>query len=311
MIDLKEELNVYIDDDTGDEYVWDGSKLILIKKGSKGNFGDKGDDWQGRAAEEAERNKEAAENGTLETAEELNNRVQRIKDALNDPDYGKKLKDEAGAARQRDVQKRELRDLEKKAKIFNSNPIIQFEGNLNSFLKKQMKMMSEPSYAKFNKKYDGTGLIRKGDRKRESPEVPYVQVYFDRSRSWDEEKTKVGRDALATLNKYVRLGKLKLVVSYFNSVVFDDYIEDGTDGTYGSPILADVQAKQPDNVIVMTDADITDCQEHVEVPGKVWYLFSGGVSDNIRSHLTGKMGTESYEIRPRDVELLNYAKGEE
>ena len=29
---LVEELNVYVDDDTGDEYVWDGSNLILVKK---------------------------------------------------------------------------------------------------------------------------------------------------------------------------------------------------------------------------------------------------------------------------------------
>ncbi|MBQ6627974.1 MAG: hypothetical protein IJH65_04080 [Methanobrevibacter sp.] len=60
--------------------------------------------------------------------------------------------------------------------------------------------------------------------------------------------------------------------------------------------MANVQATKPDNVIVMTDRDITDCREYVQVPGVVWYLFKDGKSDNIVEHLTGKTATEVFEL---------------
>jgi len=80
---LVEELNVYIDDDTGDEYLYDGTKLIKIKVGSQQSksIGDKGDE-DILAAEEIERAKEAAKGGVLETAEELEERIKRLEDAL-------------------------------------------------------------------------------------------------------------------------------------------------------------------------------------------------------------------------------------
>lgn len=295
MTNLVEELNVYIDDDTGNEYIYDGTKLILIKQGGKSAIGQKGDE-EIQAEEEAERNAEAAENGTLETAEELAERVKKLKDALEDPELAKKITKETSEKRAKEQIKKDLKKSEKELEQFRNDPIVQFEGSLNHFLKKQMKLAQEQTYSRFNRKYDGTEFIRKGIKKFEDPSVPSVQVYFDRSGSWDEEKTKVGRQALATLEKYRRTGKLKLMISYFNNKVFDTYTEMGMGGTYGTPILADIQAKRPDNVIIMTDSDITDCQEFVQVPGVVWYLFKGGVSENLRSHLRGKIATESYEI---------------
>lgn len=295
MTNLVEELNVYIDDETGNEYIYDGSKLILIKKGGETSIGQKGDE-EIQAEEEAERNEEAAKNGTLEDAQQLADRVKKLKDALEDPELAKELTKEASERVARDKIKKELKKSESEMQRFRNDPIVQFENSLNHFLKKQMKFAQEQTYTRFNKRYDGTEFIKKGIKRYEDPSVPSVQVYFDRSGSWDEEKTKVGRQALATLEKYRRTGKLKIMISYFNNTVFDTYTEQGMGGTYGTPILADVQAKRPDNVIVMTDSDITDCREYVQVPGVVWYLFKDGRSDNLESHLRGKIATESFEI---------------
>ena len=292
-IKLTEELNVYIDDDTGNEYVYDGTKLILIKKGTKAAIGDKGDE-EFQKEEERKRNEEAAKNGTLESKEELENRLKKIQDALADPEMAKKVTKEATDKKAKEDLKKQEQKAKRELERFRNDPIVKFENSLNKFLKAQIEYASEPSYNRFSRRYSDPDFILKGNQWREKKGAPTVQVYFDRSGSWDESKTKVGRAALATLNKYVRIGKLKLNISYFNSVVFDNYIENGTDGTYGSPILADVLAKRPDNVIVMTDSDITDCREYVQVPGVVWYLFSGGVSENLREHLTGKIATESY-----------------
>lgn len=295
---LLEELNVYIDDDTGDEYVYDGSKLIKIKIGSQSgkSIGDKGDkDLQ--AQEEIERAREAAKGGVIETADELAERIKKLENALNDSDIAKEITSEANDRVAKEKIKKELAKSERELKEFRNDPIVQFEGSLNHFIKKQLKMVEEQTYTRLNKKYDGTGIIRKGLKRYESEEVPIVNVYFDRSGSWGEDKTKIGRQALATLEKYIRTGKLKVNIKYFNTSIFDTYTPQGSGGTFGTPILADVLATKPDNVIVMTDADITDCKEYVQVPGVVWYLFKGGRSDNLEQHLQGKTATEAYELK--------------
>ena len=292
---LTEELNVYIDDETGDEYVYDGTKLVRIKVGTK-EIGKQGDE-DIQAQEEAERNAKAAEGGVVETAEETEERIKRLKDALEDPEMAEKITGEANEKVSKQKIQKELKRSERELQKFRNDPVVQFEGSLNHFIKKQIKLASEQTFTRLNKRYEGTGLIMKGVKKFESPEIPVVNVYFDRSGSWGEDKTKVGRQALATLDKYVRMKKLKVNIKYFNTEIFTDFTEDGWGGTWGSPILADVQATRPDNVIVMTDDDITDCREYVQVPGVVWYLFAGGVSDNIKEHLTGKTATEVFEMK--------------
>jgi len=291
---LIEELNVYIDDDTGDEYVFDGSTLVKIKVGNK-QIGDKGSE-EIRAKEEAERNEEAKKGGVIEDAEETEARIKRLQSALDNPEIAKEITRESDDHIAQQKAKKELKEQEKKLREFRNDPIIQFEGSLNHFIRKELKMVEEQTYSRLNKKYDGTGLIRKGIKRYESEEVPVINVYFDRSGSWGEDKTKIGRQALATLDKYVRMKKIKVNIKYFNDKVFTEFIPNGRGGTYGSPILADVLAEKPDNVIVMTDSDISDCKEYVQVPGVVWYLFKGGRSDNIESHLTGKMATEAFEL---------------
>ena len=227
--ELLEELNVYIDDETGDEYIWDGSRYIRIKSGKK-EIGEKGDE-DIQAEEEAKRNAEAANGGVVETAEETEARLKKLEDALEDPEMAEKITGEANEKVAKQKIKKELAKSERELRQFRNDPIVQFEGSLNHFIKKQIKLASEQTFTRLNKRYEGTGLIMKGVKKFESPEVPSVNVYFDRSGSWGEEKTRVGRQALATLDKYVRMKKLKVNIKYFNTEVFDEYTPDGSGET--------------------------------------------------------------------------------
>ena len=70
-------------------------------------------------------------------------------------------------------------------------------------------------------------------------------------------------------------------------------------GTSGTPILENIRETKPDNVIIITDNDISDCTESVTVPGAVWFLFVDGVSYNLKEHLSGKRLTKSFEIGTR------------
>ena len=171
-----------------------------------------------------------------------------------------------------------------------------------------------------NKKYAGTGVIKPGVKKHGNGKVPVINVYFDKSGSWDASKTKIGEQALGTLNNYVRQGKIKVNVYYFNNDVFtgtrafnndsgkwewfdrhDTVDGQGWGGTEPGPVIKHIQTSKPDNVIVMTDDDFDwtsdgEWNGSAEVPGAVWMLFRGGKSSKLPQHLKGKKQTKQFEL---------------
>ena len=154
-----------------------------------------------------------------------------------------------------------------------------------------------PTWTRFNKKYANTGLIRPGSSRLSQNKVPLINVYFDRSGSWNDAKTKDGERAIASLNDYVRKGQIKINLYYFsNNVHSDRRAAENEGGTEGQPILDHIEATKPDNVIVMTDSDISDCRTDTTVPGAVYFLFKGGESHNLMDHLRGKKVTQKFDI---------------
>ena len=99
---LTETAHIYVDDATGDEYIFNGKKLIKIKDGSRPNIGDKGDESE---AEEEDRKREQqikqerAEDGNSvepeETAEEREERIAKLKRFLDDPTVGDVVKSDS------------------------------------------------------------------------------------------------------------------------------------------------------------------------------------------------------------------------
>lgn len=233
-------------------------------------------------------------------------RLQRIQDKLNNVEMGADISHEAT---DKVDQERRLKDFRKRvrerqiqaaeeAKKYKENPgLFQFKESLNKFIAKELGEVKDSKWSKINKKYAGTGTIKPGISKHVSGKIPVINVYYDRSGSWDSSMTAVGDSTIATLNTYVNKGKLKIYVYYFNDRILDKDPGEGTGGTYGTPILEHIKQTRPDNVIVMTDSDIDDCEEFVVVPGAVWLLFiKNRISKNLQEHLKGRKLTRSFEL---------------
>lgn len=222
----------------------------------------------------------------------LAERVAEIKRAFEDITQLDKIEDENRAAQSAEKIARAARDVER----YNSNPIRQFKLSLNRFIADQVSEDDYDSYSRIHPSYEDSEFILPGKITRESKNIPLINVYFDVSGSFSNpEKTASARKAIASLNQYVNNGDIEIAVYYFADRVSDTQSGAGG-GTQGTPILNHVEKTKPNNVIVITDGDITDCRSTVTVPGAVWMLFYGSRSENIMSHLRGKKQNKYFDI---------------
>ena len=207
----------------------------------------------------------------------------RVKDDLVNETRVKKIKQKAARAA-------------KKAETYATSGLRQFTLNLNRFIKNAIDAGEDYSYAKTNPSYSRYGFLMPTLNPMEGP-VPSINVYHDVSFSFsDERKTTAAMQAIATLNKYVRKGEITINVYYFSDEVYSSRAAGLDKGTNGKPILDHIEATKPQNVIVITDSDITDCDHVVTVPGAVWMLFYEGRSQNLIDHLKGKKENRYYDI---------------
>ena len=225
--------------------------------------------------------------------EELAKRVEAIKKAFKQASQNKNIEtDEYEAS-----EKAEIAKAAKDAARYNASPLQKFKLSLNQFIRDQIATGRGDTWTRFNKKYSNTGLIKPGSSRLRQNKVPVINVYFDRSGSWNDAKTRDGERAMAFLNEYVRKGQIKINLYYFSENVHDNRrAAENEGGTEGQPILDHIEATKPDNVIIMTDSDIDDCRTFVTVPGAVYFLFKGGESKNLMDHLHGKKLTKKFDI---------------
>lgn len=264
-------------------------------KAKRPQIGQKGDE-DTLAKEDAEREAQAKaeaeeygepEEDDLSKAE----RLERISRTFSDSEAAKSAQGEASDKIYKERAARAAKD----AKKYRSSPIRRFVDNLNRFIKNEVGKERVRTWKRTDPRY-GTGpIVRKGKMRTSNGKIPLINVYFDRSGSWDSDKTKVGQDAIGTLNNYVRNGQIKINLYYFNTRI---HSEDpgGRGGTSGTPIMEHIKQTKPDNVIIMTDDDITDIRENVTVPGAVWLLFKGGQSQNLIDHIHGQKQTSIYNL---------------
>lgn len=224
-------------------------------------------------------------------AKELQDRVNDLKKALKD--LKNSIMEETEEAKDKEVIAKRAQDLAK----YKDTPLSRFADSLNNFIKNEVATGRGKSWSRINKKYSGTGLIKAGTSRLASDKVPLINVYFDRSGSWNSQKSAKGAQAIATLNKYVTRGQIKINLYYFSNNVHSieqQALNEG--GTNGQPILDHIEATKPDNVIILTDSDIDDCRSYVTVPGGVWMLFYEGRSQNLMDHLKGRKLTKYFDI---------------
>lgn len=207
----------------------------------------------------------------------------QVKDDLVNETRVKKIKQKAARAA-------------KKAETYATSGLRQFTLNLNKFIKNAIDAGEDYSYARTNPSYSRHGFLMPTLNPMEGP-IPSINVYHDVSASFsDERKTTAAMQAIATLNKYVRKGEIIINIYYFSDEVYSSRAAGLDKGTNGKPILDHIEATKPQNVIVITDNDITDCDHVVTVPGAVWMLFYEGRSQNLIDHLKGKKETRYYDI---------------
>lgn len=219
-------------------------------------------------------------------------RAEKIQDALKDISIKDGIRNDLYKVKNKEKIAKASEDQQE----YQSSGLRQFTLSLNRFIKNEIEDEEELSYRKPNASYSRSKFIVPSYTNAEGP-IPLVNVYHDVSWSFkDEAKTAAAMQAIATLNKYVRQGELKVNYYYFADRISNDRASAG-DGTRGKPILEHIIATKPQNVIVITDSDISDCEEKVTVPGAVWMLFYDGESQNLINHLKGAKETRYYLIK--------------
>ena len=256
-----------------------------------------------KAAKKTKKEIEDSKKGTnddqpLDTPEEqakkikIAKRVEQIKKAFDE------LKDKIESEDTIHLERDRAIKADKALKAYKADPIHRFEASLKDFIKKQVEVAKSNSWARPNRRYGGTSIIAPGKATKPRP-IPIINVYFDQSGSWSEDDIQLGKKAINVLVDYVKKGKIKINLYYFsNSVCSTAQQARRQGGTEGQPILNHIIATRPDNVIVMTDSDISDCRTMVRVPGAVWFLWKDGYrSDNLMKHLKGERLTQSFDIK--------------
>ena len=281
----------------------------------------------GVGEEDDNADKEAAKQEIAKQAQQLSKAIEDIKDKAekggpSDPDTpfksDKDMRDEADvAARVAQIDKM-LKDLKLKETMldevnvnkqkerairaarniarYNKSGIQKFKLALNRFIDNQLSSEVDATWTRIHPSYEDSEFIFPGKKEVEEKRIPLINVYWDVSGSFDDpKKTASARQAIATLNQYVRNGDIEIDTYYFADRVSDNE-KDAGGGTNGQPILNHILGTHPDNVIVITDGDIGDCRNHVQVPGAVWMLFYDTRSQNLIDHLSGKKETKYFDI---------------
>lgn len=192
---------------------------------------------------------------------------------------------------------KEAKEKEKWANMSDIEVIAMLKQSLNQTLRAEIHENEEETWSKINKKAYGAGLLKKGTKISEKVDIPSINVYFDRSGSWGPEKSKFGYDAVQSIMYLQKKGLLKINLYYFNTQIMDGDPGYGSGGTDGQPILNHIQLTKPQNVLIMTDGDISDCSSTIAVPGAVWLLFKQLISKNLQEHIKGKKLTKTFFIK--------------
>ena len=265
-------------------------------------LGDQGNpDIQKKEAEERAKNAEFDDLGnnvnsanyTKPTSDEVEAHLQQLKDLLYDPATRQGAFDDTARIKNKIAQTRAARD----AEMYRNSPLAKFKESFKRFIRDAVSDTRDGTWKKINKNYAASSIIKKGITSNSPNFIPTIFVYFDLSGSWTDEKVAVGEQAVATINMYVKQKKVVMKLFYFSNHVHTDREAARKEGgTCGQPILDHIKQNKPNNVIIMTDSDITDCTSNVEVPGAVWLLFQDGISPNLQEHIHGKKLTRWFEI---------------
>lgn len=200
----------------------------------------------------------------------------------------------------RDITKQQRDDIIRRAKAdavsdyarTGSGGLENFKVDLRRFVSRLVGD-KERSYKTFDPRYEGSGFIMPG-KYRSSNKTPVINVYWDSSGSFsDPAKTAGARAAIETIRSYVKQGLISIHVYFHSNTVT---LEPQSGGNNGNEVMKHIQETKPDNVIIITDGDLSGTNMETEVPGAVWMLFYDYTSAGLIKNLHGRKETRWYMI---------------
>lgn len=233
-------------------------------------------------------------------------RAQKIKDFLNDAQNKIDAQQDNISAIRKEREEKQKKDYER---WFKQRTDLRFLSSLDKLVKTQTARHRESTWRRPSKNVvPGSDVLRKGRRGVESRTVPLVAVFYDRSGSWDEEKTAVGDKAISMLTQnYEKKGLIKLQLFFFaDKVSSNEHDPNLGRGTTANQLILDkIKEINATNVIIITDGDMDNTDNYsdtpfsgkvTEVPGGVYFLFKDGRCNKIMRLLRGKTLTEAYDL---------------
>ena len=262
---------------------------------------------RGKHSDEILKKWQEEEPETPEEQQEYEKRAAKLRKLMDDDMLSTWLEKETSQQKEKEHPKRgkESKGASKDKYVKGSSLLggeEEFKESLENFLKTLDDIFYEYSYERFDPSKLAAGLLGKARVKKYKEEIPIINVYFDQSSSWEEEDIQIGNDYISMLAEYEDRGIIEVNLFYFSNHVHTTAIaarrEGGTDLT---EVLNHILETNPDNVIIMTDADADydpDVKKYnVEIHGAVWFLWKNGkMSTNLLKALQGDLLTESYEL---------------
>lgn len=235
-------------------------------------------------------------------SEDAEARIKEIAKDINDEASIQNLIDETEEHVYADRAKRnkEKKEAEKNAKNYKTNSVEKLVLDLNKLIAKEVREIPEKTWGRMNKKAEGSGLMKKGTRMIDNPEIPVLAVYFDQSGSWDASDIQVGNKVIETLNSYVKKGQLKIQIYYFADDVGTSPNGIGSGTGAGAKLMQHIKKTRPDNVLIMTDSDFDHWGEirsenGTRLKGGAFLLFRNGeISRELIQRVRGKKFTGIY-----------------
>lgn len=223
---------------------------------------------------------------------DISARVAAIQRAFKDLKIRSDMLDEVRVNKQKEQAVRAARDVDR----FRKSGLQRFKMALNRFIQNEIVMKKEQTYRRTDPRYDDTDFIMPGEMETPSGHIPSINVYWDASGSFSPpEKTAAARKAIETLNKYVRSGDIKMNVWYHGNRISDNF-RDAGGGNSSNIVEEHILQTKPDNVIVITDGDLSNDTLRATVPGAVWMLFYDRRSPGLMNSLHGKKETKYFDI---------------
>lgn len=243
------------------------------------------------SSEHADTNQRSVGHDTDITADELLKNAQVVRDQER---------------RQAEKQRQEVQRNEKELLDWQRDPIKQFKRSVADFFADEEDDDRDNDYAIPGSRRDlgDDSIPSPGRRKVYNAGLPEVNIYFDQANSGDLHQTDVGEQVLSTLRPYQEKGLLKTNLYYFaKNVHTEDRRTMGRnpgyawpDGDRGSTVNPDaiidhIKQTGVQNVIVITDHNLSDVHSSVRLAGAVWMFFYQGVeSTKFRNAIKGRAG---------------------